>query len=260
MKRFLDDLKRYYKYAVYASKAELKAEVAGSYLGWLWWFLEPICFVLVYAFVVIVVFKTKEQYMLAFVFIGNSIWTFFSKTVTSAVKIVSSNKNIVSKVYIPKHILIIVKIMVNMFKLLISFGLVFVLMAIYGVPLNITILEMVVVLITLTLITFGISAILAHFGVFVEDLSNIINILLKLVFYLSGIFYSVTKRIPHPYGKILGIGNPVAFFIEQSRGALLYGNNISLVYMGFWFMIGVILTIIGISTIYKYENSYVKVI
>lgn len=260
MKRFLNDLKKYYKYAVYASKAELKAEVAGSYLGWFWWFLEPICFVLVYAFVVMVVFKTKEQYMLAFVFIGNSVWTFFSKTVTSAVKIVSSNKNIVSKVYIPKYVLIIVKVMVNMFKLLISFGLVFVLMAIYKVPVNITMLEMIVVLIPLTLITFGISAILAHFGVFVEDLSNIINILLKLVFYLSGIFYSVTKRIPKPYGKILGVGNPIAFFIDQSRGTLLYGTNINLIFLGFWLMVGIILTIIGISTIYKYENSYVKVI
>ena len=55
MKRFIDDIKKYYKYTVYAAKAELKSEVAGSYLGWMWWFLEPFCFMLVYAFMVVAV-------------------------------------------------------------------------------------------------------------------------------------------------------------------------------------------------------------
>ena len=59
MKRFINDIKRYYKYSIYSAKAELKSEVAGSYLGWLWWFLEPLCFMFVYAFLVLAVFKTS---------------------------------------------------------------------------------------------------------------------------------------------------------------------------------------------------------
>ena len=72
MKRFINDIKRYYKYSIYAATAELKSEVAGSYLGWLWWFLEPLCFMFVYAFLVLAVFRTSEQYILAFVFVGNT--------------------------------------------------------------------------------------------------------------------------------------------------------------------------------------------
>ena len=34
-KRFRDDMKKYWKYAIYSSKAQLKAEVANSYLNWL---------------------------------------------------------------------------------------------------------------------------------------------------------------------------------------------------------------------------------
>lgn len=260
MKRFINDIKKYYKYAVYAAKAELKSEVAGSYLGWLWWFLEPACFMLVYAFVVMVVFNAKEDYMLAFVFVGNTIWTFFNKTLTVSVKAVQANKNIVSKVYIPKYVLVIVKLFVNFFKMTVAFGLVAILMILYKVPITFTIIEIIPIIITLTLFSFGIGTIFAHFGVFIEDLSNIVNILLRLVFYLSGIFYSVTKRIPAPYGKILGTANPIAFFIEQSRGVLLYGISCDWIFLGVWFVISVILCIIGIKTIYKYENSYVKVI
>ena len=45
-KRFRDDMKKYWKYAIYSSKAQLKAEVANSYLNWLWWVLDPLCFML----------------------------------------------------------------------------------------------------------------------------------------------------------------------------------------------------------------------
>ena len=32
--RFKDDLKKYWKYAIYSSKAQLKSEIANSYLNW----------------------------------------------------------------------------------------------------------------------------------------------------------------------------------------------------------------------------------
>ena len=50
MKRFFKDLKKYKNYIVYATWAELKSEVIGSYLGWLWLILEPLCFMLIYTF------------------------------------------------------------------------------------------------------------------------------------------------------------------------------------------------------------------
>ena len=259
MKRFIEDIKRYFKYTVYAAKAELKSEVAGSYLGWLWWFLEPFCFMLVYAFMVVTIFKASEKYMLAFVFIGNTVWTFFNKSVTASVKLISTNKPIVTKVYIPKFILVLVKMFVNFFKLLVSFFIVAGLMIYYQVPLSFTMLEIIPLLVILFLLTFGICVILSHFGVFIEDLSNVIGIVMKLVFYFSGIFYSVAKRIPAPYGKIISKVNPAAFFIEESRKVLLNATNLDIKYLAIWFLIAIIVCIIGIRTIYKNENNYVKV-
>ncbi len=259
MDRFIKDIKKYYKYMLYAAKAELKSEVAGSHLGWLWWFLEPLCFMLVYAFMVIAVFNASEKYMLAFVFIGNTIWTFFNKSVTSSVKLISNNKNIVTKVYIPKFILVLVKMLVNFFKLLVSLLIVAGIMLVYQVPLSVTMFQMIPVLVLLFLLTFGLCVIFSHFGVFVEDLANVVNILLKLLFYLSGIFYSVSTRVPAPYGGILTRINPVAYAIEQSRGSLLYSTGLDWLTLGVWFVIAIVLCIIGIKTVYKNENNYVKV-
>ena len=109
MKKFIQDVQKFYKYAIYSSKAELKSEIANSHLSWLWWILDPLLFMLVYAFISVIVFKASEKYFMAFVFIGLSLWDFFNKTVKQSVKIVSHNSQVVSKVYLPKYIFVFVK-------------------------------------------------------------------------------------------------------------------------------------------------------
>ena len=69
MKKFFFNLKKYYKYAIRSAKAELKSEISGSYLNWLWWVIEPLCFMLIYTFVFTVVFTAKEQYFLYLYFL-----------------------------------------------------------------------------------------------------------------------------------------------------------------------------------------------
>ena len=81
MGRFLKDFKKFFNYVVFSSKAELKSEVADSFLSWLWWFLDPLLYMLVYSFIAVVVFKSGVQYFPVFVFLGLNTWTFFSKTV-----------------------------------------------------------------------------------------------------------------------------------------------------------------------------------
>lgn len=260
MSKFINNIKKYYKYSIYAAKSELKSEVANSYLNWLWWILDPICFMLIYTFIVEIVFKTSEPHFPVFVFVGLTAWNYFNKMISTSVKLVNSNKAIVTKVYIPKYILIIVKSFVNLFKMLISFALVLILMLVFRVPYTLYILYFIPITVVLYIITFGISTILLHFGIFVEDLSNVTNIVLKLVFYLSGIFYSIKSRVPNIYGKILLRCNPIAFIMDQYRTVLIEGANPNFKWLGLWLIFGLVLSAIGISVINKYENSYAKVI
>ena len=100
MKRFINDIKKYYKFTIYSAKSELKSEIANSHLSWLWWILDPLLFMMVYSFISIIVFSKSEPYFPVFVFIGLASWQFFEKTVKVSVKLVSNNRSIVSKVYL----------------------------------------------------------------------------------------------------------------------------------------------------------------
>nr|MBQ8252523.1 ABC transporter permease [Lachnospiraceae bacterium] len=260
MKKVIANIKKYKGYMLYSAKASLKGEVAGSHFNWLWWILDPFLFMLVYTFMSLVVFGKGEQYFPLFVFIGLNMYDFFSRTVTRSVRAVKRNKGVISKVYLPKYILVLTTMLVNGFKMCVAFLLVVIMIPVYRVPITWHVLEAVPIFITLILFTFGCSCIVLNIGVFFADLSNLITVFLRLVFYMSGIFYNILKRVPEPYNEVLLYGNPLAGLIQSARNCILYGQHPYYAMLGIWFVISVVLCIIGVRMINKYENTYVKVI
>lgn len=264
MKRFFTDLKKHGKFVIYAGKSELKAEVANSYLNWLWWILEPFCFMLVYAFVFGKVFGMKEDYYILFIFIGITMWDFFNRMLLSSVQIVKNNKSIVSKVYLPKYMLILVKAYVNGFKMAVSFVIIIVMMIVYQVPVTWNLLWLAPILLTLFTVTFAICAFLLHFGVYVDDLTNVLRIFLRILFYLTGVFYNIELRVGKQFGAAVGRlvteCNPMALLISSMRDILLYGHAPHYKWLLAWLVGSTLVSALGVKLIYKNENSYVKVI
>ena len=260
MNRFITDTKKYWKYTIYSAKSQLKTEVANSYLNWLWWVLEPFCFMLIYAFIFGYLFSRKQEYYNVFIFVAIAYWDFFSRCVKSSVRMVKRNKPIVSKVYLPKYTLIISDMMVNAFKMMICLLIVLGMLVVYRVPVDAHILLAVPTLVVAILFTFGCCCILMHLGVFVEDMSNVINIVLRFIFYLTGIFYNIETSIPAPYSKLLITCNPVALFIDGLRKTIMYRSVPEWKAMAIWTVVSIILSVYGVRNIYKNENTYVKVI
>ncbi len=263
MKRFINDIKRFGGYTWYAAKSGMKAEVAGSFLSWMWWILDPLLYMLVYSFVAVYVFGSREQYFPVFVFIGLNNWTFFSKTVKAGVRLVQDKKSVVTKVYIPKFIFILEKEMIFGIKMFVSSALTILFMIFYQVPVSWKALWVIPLWMLLFMITFACTTIITHFGVFVEDLMNVLTVALQLGFYVSGIFYSIETRIMPKsaiIGNLLIHCNPIALIMTDMRNVLLYDGEPHYISLLVWAVISVIVSAIGVRTIYKHENTYVKVI
>ena len=260
IKRFINDFRKYFRYAIFSAKAELKTEVANSYLNWIWWILEPICMMFIYIFVVEIVFKSKEPNFPIFVFIGITAWTYFDKMIITSVKLMKNKKNIITNIYVPKYVFVMEKSFIYSFKAFISFGIILVLMLLFKVNYSLYLLLFIPYYLLLYIITFGICCIIMHFGTYVEDLNNISTIMLKFLLYFSGIFYSIETRIPQPLNNILLATNPIAFIIDSFRKIFLYGQVANFWLLLAWYIIGLLICYIGIKLIYKYEKNYIKVI
>ena len=266
LKKAAAHFKRYNPYSVYAAKSELKGEVGASYLTWMWWILDPVLFMLVYVFITVVVFRSQGEYLPVVVIIGLTVWNFFNKTVMVSVKIVNTFRGIVSKIYITKYMMILEKLYVNAFKMSISFVIVAAFAAAYRISPTVNLLLCLPVVFLMLLLTFACSVLAAHFGVYVNDLYNVVQVILRFMFYLSGVFYDVSDRLSQTTFLGLNVGrmmitvNPVAYVIDELRKIIIYGQPLRMEIYLYWLVISTTLVFAGLKLMYRFENSYVKVV
>ncbi len=260
VKRFFKDIVKYAYYMVYAARTDLKAEVANSYLNRLWWLLEPVFTMLVYVIVFGKIMGNSVENYAVFVYSALLMWTFFNKTVNYSVKLVRNNKDIVTKVYVPKFVILISNMFLNLFKLLFSLIVLVGMMFIFKVKVSFAIFYALPVYIVMILFSFGVGMILLHYGVYVDDLSYAVEIALRMLMFLSGIFYELTNTLSEPLGTMMLCLNPVALLIDTMRNALVYNRIVNIPLLGIWFLISLILCCVGVHIVYKNENGYVKVV
>lgn len=260
MKSIYKELKEYSYFMMYMARTELKAEVANSYLNWIWWVLEPLLNMLVYYYVFNDLMGNREQYFIIFIYSALIMWSFFNRVVTYSIRLVRTNKDIVTKVYIPKYILLTANLLMNGIKFLISGLILVLLMLVFKVPVDWHLWYLLPVYVSFAVFTFGCASILVHFGVFIDDLGYAVGILLNMLFFLSGVFGNLTTMIQGNLGSILITCNPIAFFINAMRQALLYQSSPDGMLFGIWTLVSFLLCIVGILLIRRYENTYVKII
>lgn len=260
VRRFAADWRRYKDYVFYTAKAELRAEVANAYLDWLWWVLEPLCLMVVYTIIFGVIFQVSEPYFPAFVMSGIAMWRFFNLSVHDSATLVKNRKMVVTRIYVPKQMILLVYLLRCAYKSLFSFIIVFAMMVFYGISPSFSMLMLVPGYILLFLVTYVVSCLVMHIGVFVEDMPYIVNVGLTMLMYFTGTFWSIENRVPAPFGVWLMRANPVAHAISLARNGLLY-NTISLHWTYFaWIAVLLFLAVVVTRLIYQNENTYVKVI
>lgn len=214
----------------------------------------------VYGFISIIVFSSREPNFVVMIFIGQGTWSFVNRCITDSIGLVRGNKSIVSRVYIPKYMLMISAIAENLFHYGISLLLTLAVAIPFGVVLTWKLIFVPLIAVEMCIIAFGVGCILMHIGVYLKDTKRIMHVLMRLLFYMSGIFFSIPSRVPEPLASILLSINPVAMLINETRQAFIYGQIPNMVLLGGWMLMGLILCAIGVHLIHRHEQNYVKAI
>lgn len=254
----LKNLFKNHEYILYYSKIMLKQRVAGSYLGFLWLFIQPLMFMLIYTFVVTVIFKSKMEYFSLYVLIGLNAWTLIQRTIMSASTAIVRNKAIFEQVYFHKFVYPSVYLMSYVYEFLIATTLVLVMLVVEGVPITWHIIEILPVLFTCMLFSYGCALIVAHIGVYLFDLANILEFTLRFIFYLTPIMWSF-KNLNFPLIWLLKL-NPIAVILGSFRSCLLYGKSPVYLYLLIICLASCALIQFGYYLISKYEDNYARII
>ncbi len=210
---------------------DLKVRYKNSMLGFLWSLLNPLLLMLVFTVVFTVMLPSLETPRFP-VFVLSALlpWNFFSSSVLSGVNAITGNGHLIKKVYFPREILVISSVLANLVNLLLALPVLFVLMAVMGVPFTPVLLYLPVIMFVQLIFTIGIVLILSTTNVFYRDVSVIMEVVMQAWFFLTPVFYSV-DLLPEiatigtlvlPIRRLLYILNPMASIVASYR-SVLYG-------------------------------------
>lgn len=198
----------------------LRSEAAQSYLSYAWWLLEPLLQMGVYLIVFDILLHRGTEDFVAFLLCGIVPWLWFSKTVGQSGNSITQGKGIISQTYLPKPFFPLVIIGQALVKQAFVFALLFVFLVIYNYNPSIWWFWLIpIVFVQLMLIT-AVSFVVAFIVPFARDLQYLINAVLMMMMFGSGIFYSY-KDVLIPAHREIFLMNPMANLIVNYRLVLM---------------------------------------
>lgn len=204
------------------AKNDFKTRYAGSYLGIIWAFVQPIVTVLIYWFVFQVGFKAAPMADFPFVLwmiVGLIPWFFFSEALVNATNSMMEYSYLVKKVVFKISILPIVKIISSMFVHIFFIIFAIIIYTLNGYSPTIYLIQTFYYTFCAFILVLGFSYFTSSVIIFFKDLGQIINILLQFGMWMTPIMWSY-EMVPEPYRWILKI-NPMYYIVEGYRDCFI---------------------------------------
>ena len=212
------------------AKNDFKTRYAGSYLGIVWAFVQPVITVLLYWFVFTIAIPSRattvkgdiEIPYVLWLIAGIVPWFFFSEALTNGTNALLEYNYLVKKVVFKISILPIIKIISAVFVH--GFFVLFtvILYSCYGMYPDLYTLQVFYYSLCMMIFVLGVSYITCSIIVFFRDLGQIISIALQVGIWATPILWNLNSLMAsHPQLKFLFKLNPMNYIVEGYRNALI---------------------------------------
>lgn len=205
------------------AKRELKSKYAGSFLGWMWSYIQPLVMILVFWFVFSVGFRVKPNNDVPFVVwltAGMTAWFVFADLINNAVNSVVGSGNLVKKTMFPAEILPVISVLTALFSHGVFISILLCLIFLQGLSFSLYYLQIGYYLVCLIVFAMGIAWMVSAVNVFVRDVSHIVGVVLQVGFWATPIFWDadiMSEKI-QLFLKI----NPMCYIVQGYRESFIY--------------------------------------
>ena len=200
---------------------DFKTKYKRSVLGVLWSFLNPLLTMSVQYLIFAALFESSIENFAVYLMTGVVIFNFFSESVGLGLTSIVANAPLITKVYVPKYIYPVSRVLSSAVNVLISMIPLSIMILLSGLPLTKALLLVPLVLAFITIFCIGMSLLLSSLMVFFRDTQFLWGILSMLWMYMTPIFYP-ESIIPHEFLPLYHM-NPLYQFIFFLREITLNG-------------------------------------
>lgn len=200
---------------------EIKRKYSRSYLGILWSVLNPLLSMTVLSLIFSQLFKRSIENFPIYYLTGYILWQMFTGATNAAMTTLVDNKNMLIKVRLPMEIFVIARVYTALTNLGYSGLAYMVMLVVFQVTPQITMLFFPCIVLCLLFFTMGISFVLAEAYVFFGDVKHLYSVLLTLWMYCSAIFYPI-ENLEGVIRTVIEF-NPIYNYIDAMRSIMMYG-------------------------------------
>ncbi|MGH8040968.1 MAG: ABC transporter permease [Rudaea sp.] len=212
----------YLELILFSTYAELRAERARSYLGFLWWIIEPAMNMATYYLVFAVVLRTSQHDYVPFLLVGLTLWQWFKSGVSHGGQSIWQQLPLIRQVKLPAQVFPSVQILADTVKFGFILALLLVILWTYGYRPNAMYVALIPVLLVELIFTAAAAYLVAAVMPFVPDLRFVIEQVLQVVMFLSGVVFSLDS-VPPDLRRWFAL-NPIVELVDAGRDILMYAR------------------------------------
>ncbi|XOQ42843.1 MAG: Transport permease protein [Clostridium sp.] len=200
---------------------DFKTKYKRSVLGVLWSFLNPLLTMMVQYIVFSTIFKTDIPNYPVYLLTGIVFFNFFAEAVGMALNSIVSSASLITKVYIPKYIFPISRVMSSFINFSLSLIPLFIVIFLTGTTITPAVLLLPFAIVCTIIFCIGMGMLLASSMVFFRDTQFLWSVISLLWMYATPLFYP-ESIIPARFTFVLKF-NPMYHFIRFARAVLQQG-------------------------------------
>ena len=255
-KAYIETFKKYKYLLVNLITRDFRVKYRRSVLGIVWSMLNPMLMVLVLNAVFSRVFRFQIDNFALYLISGQTIFNFFNESTSSAIFSIVEASALIKKVYIPKYLFPLEKVLFAFVNMLFSLAAVVMLLLIYRVPFSWTMLLFFVPLIGALMFSCGFSLIISCLCVFFRDLKHLYSVLLTAWMYMTPIIYPISI-VQDSWIRYIVYINPLTTYVETFRSVVMYNQLPSAEQLLIGFGYGVVFLIIGLVVFRKGQDKFI---
>lgn len=234
---------------------DFRVKYKASMLGVVWSFLNPLLTMLVYLFVFSTIFRSNIENFPVYLMSGIVLFNYFSEATSLGLTAIVGNSALITKVYMPKVIYPLSKVISSAINLCISFIPLLLVMIITGVPFHKSLLLLPVVVAFLLMFSFGMSLLLSAMNVFFRDTQFLWGVVLTMLNFLTPVFYP-ESIIPAQFQTIYHM-NPMYQILFFMRSIVIGGVSPNPITYLYCLVATVVPLLLGLWIFRKNQDKFV---
>jgi lipopolysaccharide transport system permease protein len=257
----LGDVWRYRDLVMLFVRRDFVSNYKQTILGPLWFFIQPLLTTLIFYIIFGRVAQLGTDGIPPFIFYlaGNTVWSYFSQSLTAVSTVFTTNAAMFSKVYFPRLTMPLSIVISNLVRFGIQFGLflvvwVFYLLTTSAIHPNALLLLAPLLVLLMGLLSLGLGMIFSALTTKYRDLAMLLTFGVQLALYATPVIYPLSK-VPAKYTWLI-LANPMSAITETFRVGFLGSGTFSWLYLGYSTLATLVILLVGTLIFNKVEKSF----